>query len=69
MNCTYTTMSKSNIIAHVNNSITFFNSAYYIQFLNIAFCQFFTLSVLSDVHLCSSLTLLRKTNTIAEHTI
>ena len=27
-NCTYTHMSKSNIMAYVNNSFTFFKSAY-----------------------------------------
>ena len=31
-NCTYTTISKSNIMSHTNNSCTFFNLAYNISF-------------------------------------
>jgi len=29
MNCTYANMSKSHIMAYVNNLFTFFRSAYY----------------------------------------
>jgi len=38
MNSTYATISESNITAYVNNSFTFFKSAYYVQFLFDTVC-------------------------------
>jgi hypothetical protein len=60
-------MSESNITAYVNDSFTFFKSAYYVQFLliMIVFHRFFTWIVLGDVDLCFSLMLVRKSNAFA----
>jgi len=71
-NCTYITMSDSNIMAYVNISFTFFKLAYYIYFLfnmNWFFCQFFTWSTLGDVDLRFSLIFTTKSNTVKEGTM
>jgi len=70
MNCTYTTMSESNITATVNNLFSFSNQLITYNFSStpIVFCQFFTWIALGDVHLNLSHTLATTANAVEEKT-
>jgi len=64
MNCTYTSMSKSNITAYVNSLITFFIITSNFSSLPTVFCLFFTWIALGNVDWYFSLLLVTKTNAV-----
>ena len=66
----YATVSESNVTAYVNNSFTFFKSAYYVSFIFITGClsPSFHWIALGHADLLFPLIVVRKTNAIEEET-